>query len=238
MGREIKRVALDFEWPLGKVWEGFLLPEKLCETECSECDGSGQTSARLWVDRIVHTLLMLDDDRKYQQQVRPLHPWLDEIPMRPDKRPSADIEALGTGLSGRASSFLGHDAIDRFHATKKIAEAAGLDPEVWGICQTCQGHGAVENYPGQREEAEAWEKQEPPAGEGWQLWETVSDGSPITPVFPTAQALARHMQSERPWRYSGTYEQALQFIEAGWAPSLAADESGVYGGAEFVGRDA
>ena len=26
MGREVKRVALDFNWPLHKVWEGFQNP--------------------------------------------------------------------------------------------------------------------------------------------------------------------------------------------------------------------
>ena len=29
--REVKRVPLDFSWPRGEVWEGFLLPERLQE---------------------------------------------------------------------------------------------------------------------------------------------------------------------------------------------------------------
>lgn len=32
----------------------------------------------------------------------------------------------------------------------------------------------------------------PPRGEGWQLWDNVGDGSPMTPVFATAEELARH----------------------------------------------
>lgn len=31
---------------------------------------------------------------------------------------------------------------------------------------------------------------EQPRGRGWQLWETVSEGSPMSPVFESAQALA------------------------------------------------
>lgn len=31
---------------------------------------------------------------------------------------------------------------------------------------------------------------EPPRGEGWQLWETTSEGSPTSPVFKTAEELA------------------------------------------------
>ena len=37
MGREVKRVALDFDWPLNEVWEGFLTPDKFSETPCEAC---------------------------------------------------------------------------------------------------------------------------------------------------------------------------------------------------------
>lgn len=36
---------------------------------------------------------------------------------------------------------------------------------------------------------EEWEKFEPPTGEGFQLWETTSEGSPDSPVFETIEAL-------------------------------------------------
>lgn len=36
MGRQLKRVALDFNWPLGKTWEGFVNPHgKVCP-DCPE----------------------------------------------------------------------------------------------------------------------------------------------------------------------------------------------------------
>ncbi len=35
-----------------------------------------------------------------------------------------------------------------------------------------------------------WQPTEPPTGEGYQLWETVSEGSPISPVFASTEALA------------------------------------------------
>lgn len=53
MGREIKRVPLDFDWPLQKIWEGFLEPQrygcvqcagKLVNPDCRECDGNGYRS--------------------------------------------------------------------------------------------------------------------------------------------------------------------------------------------------
>lgn len=39
MGREIKRVALDFEWPIDKVWKGYINPHyDVYSEKCSECD--------------------------------------------------------------------------------------------------------------------------------------------------------------------------------------------------------
>lgn len=37
MGREIKRVALEFDWPLHEVWEGFLTPDRFDEIPCRDC---------------------------------------------------------------------------------------------------------------------------------------------------------------------------------------------------------
>ncbi len=39
MGRELKRVALGFDWEIGKLWTGYLNPHKI--HECNECDGMG-----------------------------------------------------------------------------------------------------------------------------------------------------------------------------------------------------
>lgn len=41
MGREVKRVSKDFDWPLRKIWEGFLNPHYQHSKECHICDHSG-----------------------------------------------------------------------------------------------------------------------------------------------------------------------------------------------------
>jgi len=88
-------------------------------------------------------------------------------------------------------------------------------------CDVCQGEGCVWSSPELRRLSDAWEPSEPPAGEGWQVWETVSEGSPITPVFATPEELARHLSTvgDGGRGVLPSYKQALAFVKAGWAPS-------------------
>ncbi len=77
-----------------------------------------------------------------------------------------------------------------------------------------------------------------PQGEGWQLWQTVSDG-PITPVFATPEELIEFMSqpvpvSKRPhydpspfprmpWAQGWKRETAESFVRReGWMPSFVA----------------
>jgi hypothetical protein len=63
---------------------------------------------------------------------------------------------------------------------------------------------------------EDWERQEPPSGEGWQVWETVSEGSPISPVFSSEKELKQYLLGQ------GYSENAVDyFIEEKWCPSMA-----------------
>ena len=41
MGRELKRVPLDFSWKLNKVWDGYLNNHH--GEQCPFCDGSGSS---------------------------------------------------------------------------------------------------------------------------------------------------------------------------------------------------
>lgn len=222
MGREVKRVPVDFDWPLNKVWQGNLMPDRLDELPCPAGDACehGATTALAWVGEIAHLALMVDDDLRAQAMGRPMHPYFDSVPGH--GRPSPEIAEFGAGLAGRSGSPFGHDAIDRWSATDKLIEAAGL-PKDWGTCPQCNGHGSVEAYEGQRAEAEAWQRTEPPNGDGWQVWETVSEGSPISPVFPTREGLIEWLCSPAyTWGASSplTREQADAFVDSAWAPSF------------------
>ena len=68
MSREIKRVPVDFDWPIDKTWHGYLIPQRLNVPNCTECDGTGSTTALRWVTATAHMLLMLDDDLDAQRR--------------------------------------------------------------------------------------------------------------------------------------------------------------------------
>lgn len=109
-----------------------------------------------------------------------------------------------------------------------------LDPIV---CKPCRGVG--EGCPCCEGNGKCWPKIDPPGykvddlpfwwGEyqekeyGWQMWEDISEGSPISPVFDTPEELATWLtdnQASSCGRMTANYEQWLKTILRGWAVSM------------------
>jgi hypothetical protein len=57
------------------------------------------------------------------------------------------------------------------------------------FCPHCEGEGVVWQTPEIKKLHDEYEWIEPPTGDGYQLWETTSEGSPISPVFSTFEEL-------------------------------------------------
>ena len=224
MGREVKRVPLDFNHTLGEPWPGYLSPAPRPCPAGDRCI-NGSTPDRAWLNNWVHILLVAAGN--------PTHPWVMEVPLV-ERHPTGLLADVTGALAGRRPDRpFGHDAIDRWKAIKAIIAAAGL-PEDWGLCPSCQG---LAYHPDDEGVQEAWERTEPPTGEGWQVWETVSEGSPVTPVFDSAEALARHLSTEGAWGHVYPYDVALRFVEAGWAPTgMASAATGFVDGVTAVGQ--
>lgn len=273
MSREIRRVPMDFSFPLNKTWTGYLWPPELHEAFCPDCGGSGKTPSRMWIEVLCRRMEDVAHDIADQRRGRAMHPYLAEFTGAPDEsdlpvwmgerkkkkdqglplwwetpevlRPSEDILPLMAPLTGYSEERLaGPMCGNSWQVDRKLIEAAGLDPEVWGWCVTCKATGGLEKYEGQRKDQEAWERTEPPEGDGWQLWQTVSEGGPISPVFATPEELAEWMSSPAyTWGASKhstlSYEGALAVVQAGWAFSGAETVAhGVETGEEFAARTA
>lgn len=193
MGREIYRVPLDFSWPLHKVWEGFLNPYW---KKCAHCGGTGATAGDRW-----------------------LNEWLDEFQKVSRVYPAEgkswagirakELHDLFVALSGEPGVVL-LEWGQTFSIKQKLLEIAGLPG--WGRCTACDSTGIDAEV---KAKYETWEEELPPEGEGYQLWETVSEGSPISPVFPTKETFIDYLVTEG---YSR--EAAINFVEHGWAPTM------------------
>jgi hypothetical protein len=77
-----------------------------------------------------------------------------------------------------------------------------------------------------------WHK--PPRGKWYQLWETTSEGSPISPAFEKPEELAKWLVDNNASTFgseTATYKQWLNFIKgSGWAPSAVMTKDGLESG--------
>jgi len=128
---------------------------------------------------------MLSGSDAQRGKDHPYFEWMARYISGFDSTPSPDMSELTSGLGGRELDGH-HDGSDTYVATKKIIEAAGLDPALWGVCVECKGEG---NDPALKEACDAWRETPPPTGDGFQLWTTTTQGSPISPVFSTLDEL-------------------------------------------------
>lgn len=109
----------------------------------------------------------------------------------------------------------------------------------WDDCATCDGEDHV--YP--KVECPAKDLTDfkpwmewPENSWGWQMWETTSEGSPISPVCDTPEALARWLTDNEASTFgpmTATYGQWLAMIGQGSAPSMIfSPETGMISGVE------
>lgn len=73
------------------------------------------------------------------------------------------------------------------------------------------------------------------------MYETTSEGTPISPAFKTAEELARWLADNNASAFAGegaSYEDWMATINNGWALSAYSDGSGLRSGVEFEGKRA
>ncbi len=130
--------------------------------------------------------------------------------------PHLDAAIVNKWSSGRG---LGHDAINQWICVEVRARRLG----VYGKCRRCKGKGVVWKSKSGKYLADKFKEIKPPEGEGWQVWETVSEGSPVSPAFATGEELIDWLSSEAAGREQCARESAEAFVKgSGWVPSMVA----------------
>jgi len=233
---------------IGSTWSGFLNP---FYKECPDCSGIGSTRSDQALETLIRLILMagensLERPAGFSGRGEVLlpnypgappnhchrwpHPCLREAGV---SDPGDTMHEVTTALVGSLPSGpFGYCSSDTWKAKQKIFEALGL-PEKWGWCKSCNGDGIASDA---REAYEAWEATPPPEGDAYQIWQTVSEGGPVSPPFATPEKLADWMVANDTSITSDmTRDDWLRFIRGpGWAPSMVAGAGSLTSGAKAV----
>lgn len=291
MGREVKRVPLDFAWPQDKIWEGFINPYGNHTTKCHKCAGTGLTpeAKRIYDQwygyahfdpvaygstphtfnspavllRATRNVCDIDSQDFYTrggtlsqeaalvlegQRLADLFnaQWAHHL-NQDDVNVLVREDRIQTGpTTGWKNdpptaqevndSCYSHDGINSSICFNNRCKREGITAVA---CPVCDGSGAIWDSPESERLYDEWESYEPPEGPGWQMWETVTEGSAISPVFKTPEALATWLANtgaSAGGYETATYHQWLNMINAGWAPSAVGGPGiGIITGVEFVG---
>lgn len=92
---------------------------------------------------------------------------------------AAEVNAWSRGRG------LGHDGINQGVCIEARCKREGVPY----TCARCAGSGRVWPTPEIQQRYKTWKPVEPPTGDGYQLWEICSDGSPQSPVFSSIEEL-------------------------------------------------
>lgn len=153
MSRKLKRVPLDFDYPLKKLWIGY---QNEHYVKCSACIGGWSPEYRY----LENCIYGYSPNSKIA-----LEPFVSEM------------ENINFNIKKTSSNI--------YSALIEKGRELNL-PDNWHRCKACDGNG----MPSETQAAyNAWTPTDPPIGEGYQLWETTSEGSPISPVFSTLEEL-------------------------------------------------
>lgn len=313
MSRDVRRVPVDFTWPIGKVWEGFVNGLPTGAVRCEACDGTGTSPEVRRLEDQWYGKVPFDPSETGSAPYSPNHPavaafarrqcertpefygtgpnaelreaarilkfwnaqWMHHLdaedvralveagrlwdftrnPARVVKKPEPVVRGIALGgppepdpapaqhangwlvkdtgyiptpeeVNAWSMNGFGHDSINSWVCVKAKAKRLGYPM----ACASCNGEGHIVVDLAARARYEAWTRTDPPTGGGYQLWESVSEGSPLSPVFETVSALEGWMVS-----FNGySRAEAEQLTRDGWAPSGII----VNGRAEFDGHAA
>lgn len=282
MGREVKRVAAGFDWPLEQKWSGFLNPFHVNSVECpTNCEG-GYSPEYIALKNKWHGYVPFSPEDRGSTPLTPSHPAVHAFASRNVTRSPGfygggekavereatrlclmwnqqwchhlnqdDVDALiegerlhdltsvftpGEGWKKKDPSYrptaqevndwsiggFGHDSINCWIVIGAELKRQGLET----TCKVCNGKGVIWPSAEAEKQCDDWTPTEPPIGDWWQVWETVSEGSPVTPAFATREELIDYLVANGDaWdqkRGDGGWsrENAESFVGDGWAPSL------------------
>lgn len=233
MGRICKRVPLDFSWPLNELWIGYVNPYQ--GVKCPYCE-NGYTEKAVEIKNEVYPFRKGD----YTSVPNPYREGYSYNPHAKEHNMTQDeVDYVLTQLHKNKLDDIERILEKHFPGTNKITPEVfsklsllmditynldwymiryHSDKEGWEYgCSHCDGEGIMYLNEEIKRLHDEFEWQEPPTGEGYQMWETTSEGSPITPVFKTPEELAEYCERENVSLFgyqTGSKEEWLSIIKS------------------------
>lgn len=165
---------------------------------------------------------------------RPLNPEQATFPNGWTKGPNG-YHPTADEVNVWATRGFGHDSINAWVCVRERCRRYRVSP----LCASCRGRGYVADRALSVKIAR-WAPTEPPTGDGYQIWETVSEGSPISPVFARPEDLARWMveHDTSVTRDTGCGGWMHFILSDGWALTAGSVNGHVTSGVAFVASHA
>ena len=237
MGRLLKRVPLNFDWPLKSIWKGYINPFHsvdcpYCHDDiCNYSDGLTK-EARQYRRRFYG----YQNNWPYIQ-----HPYREKERYCPKAFPYTmerwEYDFLVSDKNPYKQRLFGNSEIPPYEDMKEYllqnryismemdsCMEAVLTEEYCRrngyeyLCPHCNGDGRLWYSEEVKNMSENFEKIEPPIGDGYQLWEDTSEGSPQSPVFATLDELCEWCSNNATTfgDYTATKEEWKQMLTDGF----------------------
>lgn len=225
MNKQIRHVPLDFDYPLNVVWEGFKNPFP-GPNPCYTCNETGYNYTTLKVFNDYgdtqgygfRWYYRYDSDGRKLVEKYPgaCRRWMDRITQ---EEFDEYLKIEGNRYEDKKITLEEANRVCRWDSwdQRRLVEIRAKRLGVFGLCKYCDGQGSFWLTSLDKDNFENWQPYDPPHGPGWQVWETVSEGSPISPVFPTAEELIQYLVTEIGY----TPEEAQSFCKTGFTLSAA-----------------
>jgi hypothetical protein len=152
-------------------------------------EGWGRNLTQEDVDALVDANCLWDFTRRPRDQEE-----ADRIGVQPNGwlKASNGYHPTAAEVNVWAQKGVGLGGSGRYVCAEARAKKLGIAKH----CEFCKGEGNLFYSPEIKKLQEAFEGYEPPVGEGYQLWETTSEGSPVSPVFKTLDELCAWCETD------------------------------------------
>lgn len=238
MGRLLKRVPLDFDWPLNSIWKGYINPFN--SVNCPYCyDDVNKYSDGLTKESRKYRRKFYGYQNNWHYLTHPYRPNERycplELPYNMEKWEYdflvSDENEYRDEIFGNGGEIPPYEDITDYFLRNKWAEMQFsmhmdylLTQEYCRrngyeyLCPHCNGDGRVWYSEEVKNMSENFKNIEPPIGDGYQLWEDTSEGSPQSPVFATLDELCKWCEDNASTfgDYTATKEEWKQMLTDGF----------------------